>query len=504
MSLWCPERLGKHQMQIIRFLTVTAIVATTIVQARGEMLGQVPADSQHLQLSNGFLGAVLPSSLSFSEQYGSPSPGGGMMGFAATTPTGGQGGASVRYIPSITVSEMYDSNVFYAPKTPGLQREDFVTTVAPNLLIQRMGTLVGINFGVGAIASHYAVNSGLSYVGYNTNATIDVTQLARQLGSRVKSLQLMETFSFSPYPPSFLSGDQSLSRALDPDASTISVADQYIRGLQAFRVNTYTNMTSASGVYPVTAAVDFRAAYTYSFIRFGTPFVPGSSGDFFPSTNHLANAGPTITITSQDAISFNAIYQRTDYGQETFQAPGGSVGWSRQWNPQLRSMIMGGAQYIQVESNANGVKASQTDIGYMAQANLVYTRGSTIASFNYSAGVFPSYFVQSGPLLSNLVTVSVWHSLSTKLSVSASVNYSKNDPIKPAPGTGSELKFESVGSSVGFSYLIARNLALSLTETFGYFKGAGPGAFGSLGGGGIGDEFTRNAVMLSITAFGLY
>lgn len=468
------------------------------------MVGLAPAELQHTQTLNGFPGAVLPSSLSFNEQYGTPAPGGGMLGFAATIPAGGQGGSSVRYIPSITMLEMYDSNVFYAPETPGLRREDYVTTVSPNLLIQRMGTLVGINFGIGAVASHYAVNSGLSYVGYNTNATIDVTQLVRQLGSRIKNLQLTETFSFSPYPPSFLSGDQSLSRALNPDPSAVSIADQYIRGLQAFRVNTYTNMTGASGVYPVTAAVDFRASYTYSFIRFGTPFVPGSSGDFFPSTNHLANAGPTIAITSQDAISFNATYQRTDYGQESFQAPGGSVSWSRQWNPQLRSMIMGGAQYILVESNASGVNASQTDIGYIAQANLVYTRGSTITSFNYSAGVFPSYFVQSGPLLSNLVMVSVWHSLSNKLSFSASVNYSKNDPIKPTPGAGSELKFESVGANVGVSYLLARNLAMSLSETFGYFKGAGPGAFGSLGGSGIGDEFTRNAVMLSITAFGLY
>jgi len=36
-------------------------------------------------------------------------------------------------IPSIMVGERYDSNVFYAPKTPGLNREDFVTTTVPQV-----------------------------------------------------------------------------------------------------------------------------------------------------------------------------------------------------------------------------------------------------------------------------------------------------------------------------------------------------------------------------------
>lgn len=468
------------------------------------MLGQVSAESHRFQLPGDLVGAVLPASGTFNEQYGMPSPGGGMMGFSATTATSGQGGTALRFIPSITMSESYDSNVFFAPKTEGLKLEDYITTVAPNLLVQRLGSLVGINFGIGLLAQYYAVNQGLSYVGVNTNAIFDITQIGRQVFPRIKNLQVTESFSYSPIPPSFLSGDQSLSQALDPN-STQAIADQYIRGLQAFRINTYTNMTGVSGVAPISPSIEFRAAYTYSFIKFGTPFVAGSSGDFFPSTSHLATAGPTFTVTAQDAISVNGIYQRTEYNQETYSAPGASIAWARQWNPQLRSFLMGGAQYIQVESTANGVTAQQDDIAYLAQAALVYTRGSTIATFNYSAGVYPSYFVQSGPLLSNLVTVTVWHRLTNQLGFTVSGNYSKNEPLKDSPGgLSDQLKFESYSATVGLSYLITRNLAASITETFGYFKGAGPGAFGSVGGSGAGDEFTRNAVTLSITAFGLY
>lgn len=488
-------------MLINRFLIVAAVVAMPTIQARGEMLGGVPSESQSLQLQESFLGAILPSSPAFNEQYGSPSPGGGMMGFSASMATSGQGGTAWRFIPSITLSETYDSNVFYAPEIAGLQREDYVSTVAPQLAVQHLGSLVGVNFGIGASASHYAVNQGLSYVGFNTSTILDVTQLARQWIPRIKNLQVTETFSYSPFPPSFLSGDAQVSQALTPDA--VSVSDQYIRGLQAFRVNTYTNMTGVSGVVPVSSAVEFRGAYTYSFIKFGTPFVPGSSGDFFPSTNHLATVGPTIQISAKDAISVNALYQRTDYVQESYSAPGASLGWSRQWNPQLRSNLLGGFQYSTVQSTGGGVTATQSDLVYVSQASLVYTRGPTIASFNYSAGVYPSYFVEAGPLLSHMVTMTVWHSLTSKLSFSASANYSKNDPLKGQP-VGTDLSFQSVAGTVGLSYLVAKNLALSLTENYGWFKGAGPGAFGSVGGSGIGDEFTRNAITISLTTFGLY
>ena len=488
-------------MQIIRFLIVAAALATLPMEARGEMLGQVSSESQFHQLQESFLGAILRSSPAFNEQYGAPAPGGGMMGFGASMATGSSGGTAIRVIPSITLSETYDGNVFYAPKIPGLKREDYVTTAAPQLQVQRLGSLVGLNFGIGASASHYAVNQGLSYVGFNTSTILDVTQLARHWVPGLKNLQVTESFSYSPMPPSFLSGDANISQALSPDLSSIS--DQYVRGLQAFRVNTYTNMTGVSGVVPVSSSVDFRGAYTYSFIKFGTPFVPGSSGDFFPSTNHLATVGPTIQISAKDSINLNAMYQRTDYAQESYSAPGASLGWNRQWNPQFRSSILGGLQYAQVESSGGGVTATQSDLAYTSQVSLVYTSGPTIASLNYSAGVYPSYFVEAGPLLSNMVTLTVWHRLSSQLSFSASVNYSKNDPLKGQP-VGTDLSFESISSSIGFSYLLNRNMALSLSESFGYFKGAGPGAFGSSGGSGIGDEFTRNAVTISLTAFGLY
>ena len=486
-------------MQIIRFLIVVAILATLPMQARWKMLDQVSSESQPLQLQDGFLGAVLPSSPVFSEQYGSPSPGGGMMAFGAS---GGQGGKPLRFIPSITFSETYDSNVFYAPKIAGLKREDYVSTVAPQLQVQRMGSLVAINFGIGASAQYYAVHQDLATVAFNTTTTLNVTQLVHQWAPSIKNLQVTETFTYTPVPPSFLSGDTQVSQALSPEAQSIS--DQYSRGLQAFRINTYTNMTGVSGGVSVSPTVDLRAAYSYSFMKFGTPFVAGTSGDFHPSTSHMAMAGPTIQMTAQDAINVNAMYQRTDYGLGNFTTPGVSVGWSRPWSSQLRSNILGGVQYSQVQSNEGGVASKQSDASYVSQVTLVYTEGATsIYSLNYSAGVYPSYFVQAGPLLSNLVSLTVWHRLTSQLSVSASVNYSKNDTLKSTTG-GNSLSFESIGSTVGLSYLVARNLALSLTETFGYFKGAGPGAFGSLGGGGSGDELTRNAITISITSFGLY
>ena len=487
-------------MLIIRFLIVAAAVAMPTMQARGEMLGRVSSESQSFQLQEGFLGAIMPSSPTFNEQYGSPAPGGGMMGLSASMTK------DVYIIPSITLSGTYDNNVYNAPKTPGLKREDYITTLAPQLQVQRLGSLVKLNFGIGATASHYAVNQGLSYVGSNATTTLNVTQLARQWIPNIKSLQVTDSFSFSPIPPSFLTGDTQVSQALDT-SGTPSVADQYTRGLQAFRVNTYTNMAGINGVYPVTSLVDFRGSYTYSIIKFGTPFVAGSGGDFLNSTNHNISAGPTMQITTRDAISLSGVFQQTDYGQNGYHSFGGTLGWSSQLGSQLRSNIMAGATSTQTQSTNGTVAAAQSDVNYIGGASLIYTRGATVASLNYSAGVFPSYFVQTGPLLSNVVSVTVWHRATSQLSFSVSANYSHNAPLNSSSGsvpTGTSLAFQSVSGSAGISYLINKNLAMSLSETFGWFKGAGQGAFGAAGGGGIGDEFTRNAITISLTTFGLY
>jgi hypothetical protein len=54
-------------------------------------------------------------------------------------------------IPSISIGQRYDSNVFFVSKRPGLDREDFVSTAVP----QVRGYYVGESFTVNATENEF-------------------------------------------------------------------------------------------------------------------------------------------------------------------------------------------------------------------------------------------------------------------------------------------------------------------------------------------------------------
>ena len=60
----------------------------------------------------------------------------------ATDPSMVQIGDGFKVIPTVTVAERYDSNVYFVPKTRGLDRSDYVTTVAPQIRGLYAGSLV--------------------------------------------------------------------------------------------------------------------------------------------------------------------------------------------------------------------------------------------------------------------------------------------------------------------------------------------------------------------------
>src|SRR5438132_11002459 len=72
--------------------------------------------------------------------------------------------------PSISVSERYDSNIFYTPKSlldPGKKPEDFVTMVVPQMNLAYTGSLIsGSLFGTGLVTK-YLNNPDRDFTGYN-------------------------------------------------------------------------------------------------------------------------------------------------------------------------------------------------------------------------------------------------------------------------------------------------------------------------------------------------
>src|SRR5262249_32912424 len=67
-------------------------------------------------------------------------------------------------IPSITLSERYDSNVYFISGGPF---EDYVTRVSPQVRVVHMRQLIEARVGGGLTSELYVKNPGLNYVGAN-------------------------------------------------------------------------------------------------------------------------------------------------------------------------------------------------------------------------------------------------------------------------------------------------------------------------------------------------
>ena len=128
-----------ENVKLLILLVVLIGIAGTVVGSR-EAFGALVA---------GGYGMNVPSIGQFSEQYGGgPGIGSGISSLPGSglfsLPAGWEG---TRIVPMISVSERYDTNVYFAPKIAGLQREDFVSAVTPGLSIQRNTSLYSATTG---------------------------------------------------------------------------------------------------------------------------------------------------------------------------------------------------------------------------------------------------------------------------------------------------------------------------------------------------------------------
>ena len=131
---------------------------------------------------------------------------------------GGVASAQTVFIPTLTVSETYDSNVFDTPKStlpPGSKPEDYITTVTPMINVAHTGSLIRGNLSVGALLSRYIENTDLNYTGYNAAGRLDLSQLAnKEVSRRITNLRRDRYISIYPDDESVWEHSWSIWRKL--------------------------------------------------------------------------------------------------------------------------------------------------------------------------------------------------------------------------------------------------------------------------------------------------
>ncbi|MDH5642423.1 MAG: outer membrane beta-barrel protein [Nitrospira sp.] len=402
-------------------------------------------------------------------QYGGMEDGGpgGQTGVIDPSKVKPTTGSETNWIPSISVQERYDSNVFFVP---GRHVEDYVTTIAPKLRVEHKGELVEVTAGGGPTGEIYVNNPGLNYVAGGGSLDLNLSKAVRLLVPGA-GLRIRESGRYTPQPFAFLSPEEGND-----------VSDAFVRGIQSRRANTFTNLGTVQGTYALSPTINLNSTYSDSRMRFGRSFAaPGSTSqsEFVDTTFQTVMSGIAVTVTPQDQVTLSHQYQKGSFdfaGVESgFSTQGAILGWTRQVTQTITAEATGGVVVFDRTQN----------IQYTGSASVDWKVRETTAHVGYSRAVTPSFFIAGTPLLSQRVGGTVTHHLTEPLSLSVHAFYALNEAVPDS----SFLKFESYSVTVGGAYRINR----ILTVNAGYTRSAFDRTFR-----GRNSEFDRDVVLLRL------
>ena len=422
--------------------------------------------------------------------------GGGIGGGIGSTPGMAFGGATdpsmvqirggFQVIPSIVVAERYDSNVFFQAKIPGLDRSDYVTTVAPQIRGLYGGSAMTVNATVGANAEYYAKNTDFNYVGTNAALSLDLSPMLNRLWEGM-TFTVFDSFRYTPQPPSFLVGNQ------EGDTS-----NPFMRGQQVGRVSVTTNAVSATVSAPLTQTLSLTGGYSYGFLTFGTSEVQ-QAGALLSSTYQTFTVGMSIKLSPQDSATLSYFDSEYRYEQAvgSFSGRGGMIGWTHLFSPNVMLASSAGAAVLQGQSSGSGTQGSQgqssgisnvpTTVTPRGNVALTWRDRTTSLSMAYGLALSPSYQFAAQPLLTNVVTLSVTQVTPIPQLVGVvSVNYGRGDEI--GSKSANALSYRSYAATGGVLYKFAPQTYLNFSYQYANYDNQ----FGAMS-----NSFDRHFVSIS-------
>jgi hypothetical protein len=406
----------------------------------------------------------------------------------------------VRVVPSISVREMYDTNVFYADKKdlpPGLSADDFITIIVPQITVSQTNSLVSTNLSVGALIQKFAKNTDLDNVGFNAAAGIDISRLANRYLPRMRTARFYGTYMYSPSTPPFgvggmgagmggmgggmmgggmMGGGMGMTRGI----GGVGLGGPLDTGLLSQRTRVQVYNIGFNNSYALSPSADFQTSLTYSRLSFGGSYTPTEtpqSGQAltFDTTNYNVSAGPTARISAVDSLGFIYVFSQSSQANfGTFSTHTGNLNWSHTWTREIFSSVRGGMTLIEpipVNQFSSGATQSTGSTGrvaatmfptggfsltYASASSLLRAMGSDLQSVSPSGGVG----VVGGSFLPVLAGSTVPGTISGPGMYSVSLNY--NLGVYP-----------SYVASAGpiYSHIIGLNGSAGITDRMSAFGG---------------------------------
>lgn len=380
-------------------------------------------------------------------------------------------------VPSIMLSEMYDSNVLLVPSSvvPARRVDDLVTMLSPQVSVLHNGRLVSGTVQAGLSGARYVNNPGLSYVGVNTGLNLNLSEAVKRIIPNA-TLLVSDSFTFTPVLPSFI---------FPNDEGNVEGVN--LRGIQPARAMAYSNNATATGSYAITPRVSLTTSYMHSLVIFGTQFSAPSVGGFFNTTMQMITEGAQVNISPTDSLNVNYMYSLVDFkggatfgGNSSFTSQGGTIGWSHTLTPSLKTNLVAGATVVSPGTPSQAM-------AYTGIATLTGTHQTATWFLSYNRAVSPSFFIAAVPIVNDMVMASVSHPITARLSGSGTASYAHGNSIESG---GGRLSFDSYQASLGLQYKITRTVTANTTYSHSLF-------FSELAGAR--SEFDRNQVMFTIS-----
>lgn len=429
-------------------------------------------------------------------------------------------------IPTLTVSETYDSNVFYTPKTlldPGFKAEDYVTTVIPQINIAHTGPQVNGAFTVGANIAKYVNNPSLDYTGINTAGQLDLKRWANSFSQRISALSVRGTYQFTPSLSGF---GATTGGALGTGYGATGISSPVDTGLITNRVSMHNMNVGINGGYELSRNTSLMASYSYSRLTFGKQS-GGIDNQLFGTDGHTTTTtlatrvSPTDTVGTTATMSHYIQEGATGGGGGSFTTISGMANWGKLWTQKLSSSIGGGGIFtLPIESPVPGqsIKSQFAPTGTVSVTYSSFSEGLRAAgsapgpfdnlprltgslapggvlapgafttSLSYNFSIFPSYALGAGPMKTHVIGLNASGGITPKLTAQAGMNYAHGTTSTPASS------FDTLGATAGASYLLGPVL-VNLTYNWLYFSSS----FAQSATAQSEYAFSKKMVMLSLS-----
>jgi opacity protein-like surface antigen len=396
-----------------------------------------------------------------------------MLHAQTSSPT--QSGTSI--IPSVSVSERYDSNIWFAPASllpPGTQLWDFATTLQGSLKALHKDKNVDVSLTGGVDANAYVYNTALSYYSTRVDLYSNLNGWAEQFVKGAR-LRVYDYFRYTPTSPGFLTGGKA------------GTEDPFLRGIQSFRANTFTNTFATDGVLPLYKGLGVQGKYNFALYRVGSPIQTTASGavNFFDTTVHTWSVGPRLEVSRLDGLAF--LYQQSLISQTLSAESGGppldtktqsvTANWYRT-TPNWSFTVAGGVALV--DPAGKSFPTATITISNSPER-------STTVQLYLSRTASPSFYLQAGATISNVAQLQVTKRLTKELTVRGSANYGYNESV-PAEAN---VKFSSFMLSAGLNYRLTKYMFVDLYYDHNDFNTQSPG---------LSYVVLRDVVGLSLTA----